>query len=390
MYGSLFLPIFAYLIYLWRSERRPANWKLGLTLAGSFALLLWIFSWLLALLANVKVPDTVTSFLADQGFVSTTLFFFATLLRRLSYIGSLLTVLGLLGSVLAFLLKDDGHIRMEDGEERAQPGSVCLRPTHFVLLLILLGAVLVLAPDFVYLRDQFGWRLNTIFKFYYQAWLLFSIAAAFGVAVMLQTMRGPWNWVYRTALVLVLFMSLVYPVLGLSTKTNNFQLAAFVQNLVAARAAGDKVPWQTAAKVWTLDGGDFFQKLYPDDMAAAIWLRSQPDGNIIEATRQDASYHGEICLISTYSGLPTVLGWPGHESQWRGSYDGLQQRLDDIRRFYETASWDEAKAILSLYNIRYVYIGTQERINYHVNELKFQTYLKPVFQQGQVVIYEVP
>jgi uncharacterized membrane protein len=257
-------------------------------------------------------------------------------------------------------------------------------------LLILLGAVLVLAPDFVYLRDQFGWRLNTIFKFYYQAWLLFSIAAAFGVAVMLQTMRGHWNWVYRTALVLVLFMSLVYPVLGLSTKTNNFQLAAFVQNLVAARAAGDKVPWQTAAKVWTLDGGDFFQKLYPDDMAAAIWLRSQPDGNIIEATRQDASYHGEICLISTYSGLPTVLGWPGHESQWRGSYDGLQQRLDDIRRFYETASWDEAKAILSLYNIRYVYIGTQERINYHVNELKFQTYLKPVFQQGQVVIYEVP
>jgi Uncharacterized membrane protein len=179
-------------------------------------------------------------------------------------------------------------------------------------------------------------------------------------------------------------------VLGLSTKTNNFQLAAFVQNLDTARTAGDKTPWQTAAKVWTLDGGAFFQKMYPDDMAAAVWLRSQPDGNIIEATRQDASYHGEICLISTYSGLPTVLGWPGHESQWRGSYDGLLQRLDDIRRFYETASWDETKTILSLYNIRYVYIGTQERSIYHLNELKFQTYLKPVFQQGQVVIYEVP
>ena len=390
MYGSLFLPIFAYLIFLWRSERRPANWKLGLGLAGSFALLLWVFSWLLGLLANVKAPDTVTSFMADQGFVSGALFFFATLLRRLSYIGSLLTVLGLLGAVLAFLLKDEGHVKMEDGKERVEQGSHLLRPTHFVLLLILLGAVLVLAPDFVYLRDQFGWRLNTIFKFYYQAWLLFSIAAAFCVAVMLQTVRGHWNPVYRAGLVVVLFMALTYPVLGLSTKTNNFQLAAFVQNLDTARAAGDKAPWQTAAKVWTLDGGAFFQKMYPDDMAAAVWLRSQPDGNIVEATRQDASYHGEICLISTYSGLPTVLGWPGHESQWRGSYAGLEQRLDDIRRLYETSSWDETKTILSLYNIRYVYIGTQERSIYHLNELKFQTYLQPVFQQGQVVIYEVP
>ena len=185
-------------------------------------------------------------------------------------------------------------------------------------------------------------------------------------------------------------MALVYPVVGLLTKTNNFQVEAFVQNLDAARTSGDKTPWLNAAKVWSLDGGEFFQKLYPDDMAAAVWLRSQPDGNIVEATRQDASYHGEICLISTYSGLPTVLGWPGHESQWRGTYDGLQQRQDDIKHLYETAGWDEAKQILSLYNIRYVFIGTQERSNFHVNELKFQTYLKPVFQQGQVVIYQVP
>jgi uncharacterized membrane protein len=37
-----------------------------------------------------------------------------------------------------------------------------------VLLLVLLGAGLTLAPEFVYLRDQFGTRMNTIFKFYFQ------------------------------------------------------------------------------------------------------------------------------------------------------------------------------------------------------------------------------
>jgi YYY domain-containing protein len=390
MFGPLFLPIIAYLIFLWRSEKRSVNWKLGLGLAGIIALLLWIFSWLLGLLANFAVPDTATSFLADQGFVSGILFFFAALLRRFSYIGSLLTLLGLLGAALAFLIMVGRRDTVNEDNETKGDNPYILRPTIFVLLLVLLGTVLVLTPDFVYLRDQFGWRLNTIFKFYYQAWLLFSIAASFGVAVLLQKLRGRWNMSYRVGLAVVLFMALIYPVLGLSTKTVNFQVPAFVQNLEAARTSGDKTPWLTAAKVWTLDGGEFYQNMYPDDMAAAVWLRSQPDGNIVEATRQDASYHGEICLISTYSGLPTVLGWPGHESQWRGTYDGLQQRLDDIKHLYETANWDEAKQILSLYDIRYVYVGTQERSIYHVNELKFQTYLKPVFQQGQVVIYQVP
>jgi YYY domain-containing protein len=390
MFGPLFLPIIAYLILLWRSEKRSVNWKLGLGLAGIIALLLWIFSWLLGLLANFAVPDTATSFLADQGFVSGILFFFAALLRRFSYIGSLLTLLGLLGAALAFLIMVGRRDTVDEDNETKGDNPYILRPTIFVLLLVLLGTVLVLTPDFVYLRDQFGWRLNTIFKFYYQAWLLFSIAASFGVAVLLQKLRGRWNMSYRVGLAVVLFMALIYPVLGLSTKTVNFQVPAFVQNLEAARTSGDKTPWLTAAKVWTLDGGEFYQNMYPDDMAAAVWLRSQPDGNIVEATRQDASYHGEICLISTYSGLPTVLGWPGHESQWRGTYDGLQQRLDDIKHLYETANWDEAKQILSLYDIRYVYVGTQERSIYHVNELKFQTYLKPVFQQGQVVIYQVP
>jgi uncharacterized membrane protein len=291
---------------------------------------------------------------------------------------------------LAFLLKGKTDAPADDGVKNTGEHSFLPRPVHFVLFLIVLGAVLVLAPDFVYLRDQFGWRLNTVFKFYYQAWLMWSIAAAFGTAVLLQTLRGAWNWVYRSGLTIVLFMALVYPLFGLSTKTENFRIPAFFQSLTAAQTAGDRSAWQTASNVWTLDGGAYFQSLFPDDMAAAIWLRSAPDGNIVEATRPDASYHGEIGLISTYSGLPTVLGWPGHESQWRGTYDGLQQRMDDIKTLYETSDWQTAQTILAKYAIRYVYVGTQERSNYRVNEVKFQQYLKLVFNQDQVVIYEVP
>ena len=69
-----------------------------------------------------------------------------------------------------------------------------------------------------------------------------------------------------------------------------------------------------------------------------IWLPlpgcvRQRYGVILEATKPDASYT-EYARISTYSGLPTVLGWPMHEAQWRGTYDPQGTRQDDIRRLY--------------------------------------------------------
>ncbi|MBE3066307.1 MAG: hypothetical protein IMZ73_02595, partial [Chloroflexi bacterium] len=337
MFGPLFLAIIAYLIYLWRVEKRPAKWTLGFGLAAGLAILLWIFSWLLAFLAKLKMPDFVAGYLANQGFLSAALYFSAATLRRLSYLGGLLMLLVLLGAALAFLSKaEGGGQKIEMVEEKEQhPSPFVLQPSSFILFLILLGALLVLAPEFVFLRDQFSNRMNTIFKFYYQAWLLWSLAAAFGVAVLLQDLRGAWNWVYRIGLAFVLFMALVYPILGVLTKTNNFQIPAFIENLNAARAAGDPSAWQTAAQVWTLDGGAFFNQYNPDDMAAAAWLRTAPYGVIVEASKVDASYT-EYSRISTYSGLPTVLGWPMHEGQWRGTYEPQGTRQDDIRRLYET------------------------------------------------------
>jgi len=391
MFGPLFLPMIAFLIYLWHAEKRPANWRLGFSLAAILIVLLWIFSWLLGLLAKLKMPDFVASYLANEGFLGAALYFSAATLRRLSYIGGLLTMLVLLGTALAFLINSErGRHKSAAVEEKMElPPPLTLHPSSFILFLILLGALLVLVPDFVFLRDQFNNRMNTIFKFYYQAWMLWSLAAAFGVAVLLQNLHGAWKWIYRIGLTLVLFMALVYPIIGLLTRTNNFQIPAFNQNLKAAQAAGDKSPGRTAAQVWNLDGGAFFDRIYPDDMAAVAWLNSAPYGIIVEASKPDASYT-DYSFISTYSGLPTVLGWPMHESQWRGSYAPQGTRQDDIRRLYETSSWEDAQAILSQYGIRYVCVGTLERSTYHVNMTKFQQHLTPVFQQGQVVIYQVP
>ncbi len=391
MFGPLFLAIFAWLVYLWRAEKRPAKWALGFGLAGAAALALWIFSWLLGFYARVAAPNLVNDFMSGEGFLSAAAYFSSASLRRLSFIGGLLTLVVLLGTALALLLKSEKTDEHLEESEKPEQHLTPFVPssTVFALFLIVVGSVLVIAPEFVFLRDQFDNRMNTIFKFYYQAWWLLSVAAAFGVAVMLQNLRRAWNWVYRVGLAVVLFMALVYPVLGVLNKTGDFQVPAFQDNLAAARKAGDPQPLQTASQVWTLDGGAYYARIEPDDMAAAAWLRSAPYGVIVEATKIDASYT-DYARISTYSGLPTVLGWPMHEAQWRGTYAPQGTRLDDIRRLYETSSWQDAQSLLQQYDIRYVFVGTLERNTYHLNETKFQQHLTSVFQQGQVVVYEVP
>ncbi len=103
--------------------------------------------------------------------------------------------------------------------------------------MILAGLLLVLTPEFVYLYDFFGWRINTIFKFYFQAWMIWSIAAAFATTVLLLKLKGSSSIVFRLLLVLLIFASLIYPTLGLWSKTNGFN------------------PGE-----WTLDGSGLFRQ----------------------------------------------------------------------------------------------------------------------------------
>jgi len=368
MFAPMLIPLLAFLIYLWRSEKRPAAWLPALVMGTGFIVLLWALSWSLGWLAFIKDAVFAQQYLASQGAADIGSFFNAAMSRRFSYIGGLLTMLAVLIPSLAVLIKNIGTERAD--EEQASVSSGLTSPfipqsLPFVLLLMLLGAVLVIVPEFVYLRDQFGYRINTIFKFYYQTWLLWSLASAFGLAVLLQNLNGLRGWIARTGFSLLLLISLIYPSLSIITKTNNFN-----------------PPYG-----WTLDDFTRIQHDDPDEAAAITWLKSAPMGVIAEAV--GGSYTG-YARISEYTGLPAVLGWPGHESQWRGGGAEQGSREDDIKTLYATTNWQTALDIIRMYNIHYVYVGGLERSTYPVQEEKFQRNLTQVFQQGIVTIYEVP
>jgi YYY domain-containing protein len=344
MWGTLFIPLFAYLIYLWRIKT-PAHWRAGILTTLGIMIALVAAMFVLGFLALKLKPELVMPILEAQG-VDVNAFIADSMARRLTYVGSLLTLLVLLIPTLAFLFRSEAS------------------SSSFVLLMIALGVLLILGPDFLYLRDNFGYRINTVFKFYYQAWIMLSLASAYGIVVLLQNLRGRWGLPFISGLIILLGISLTYPAIGIFSRTNNF-----------------KPPFG-----YTLDDFDRIQRENPDEAAAMLWLRSAPDGVVAEAVGGSYSQYGRV---SIYTGLPTVLGWPGHEGQWRDQ--ALQgSREQDIETLYSSNDWIATQDIIHRYNIRYIVVGNLERSTYHMNEDKFNRFLKPVFQQGNATIYEVP
>jgi YYY domain-containing protein len=378
MWGTLLIPILAYLIYAGMRGAVPVqsdnelsdskcvpNWKLALILGLGFTFLLWIFSWLIGWIGSYIEPGFVQEFLQSQGMSAGELFKQTSLLR-LSHIASLITLLVVLIPSLAHLFpRNTNHVSIDSSTSE----NIDRKPetaNQFVFLLITFGAILILAPEFVYLRDQFGYRINTIFKFYYQAWMLWSLVAAFSVAYLLQNLQGVKNILFSVLISLVIFAGLLYPALGLLTKTDNFN-----------------PPFG-----FTLDDFDRVRRENPDEAAAIEFLHTVPNGVVAEAI--GGSYRSEFARIATYTGLQNVLGWPGHEAQWRGGGAPQGSRNDDIITLYSTTHWEEAQAIIDQYDIRYIYVGATEYASMPVKEEKFRNHLKTIFQQGSVTIYEAP
>ena len=366
MFGTLMVPLFAWLATQWPGRSGREHVLLAAKIVSAFVLILWAFSlvlgWGISLLPALgNYPDLGNLFVGSQGAPDATSLLREAFVRRVTTPTGWLTLAILLYLALTVVLKNTVWEREEDSETSLAPPIIL-----FPLLLTLVGGLLVLGPEFLFLRDQFGTRMNTVFKFYYQAWLLWAVTSAFGAAILFQHLRGGRRAVWSVAFVVVLVVGLTYPVLSLNTKTNGFD----------------------PPNGLTLDGVRSHRAyLIDDDFAAVDWLTAQPLGTVLESVGGSYSTYARI---SAHTGYPTVLGWPGHESQWRGGATEMGSREGDIRTIYQSNSWDETRSLLEKYEVRYVYIGPKERNTYRVNDTKFDRFLEIAYQFGQVKIYRVP
>ncbi|MBN1954154.1 MAG: hypothetical protein JW900_03790 [Anaerolineae bacterium] len=236
----------------------------------------------------------------------------------------------------------------------------------FVLLLIVTGALLTLTVEFVYVRDNFGTRMNTVFKFYFQAWVLWGIAAAYGLNRML-AIRRPWAVAASGIALLLVIAGLVYPALAIPTRAREYGASP------------------------TLDGAAYLYQHHADDMAAIEWLNENVAGIpvILEAPADHGGAYRYEGRVSAFTGLPTVLGWAGHQHQWRGDYAEPARREPHIEAIYASSDIPTTLALLEQYDIRYVYVGPVERARYPISGIEnFAAFLTPVYSAGDVVIYQ--
>jgi len=387
MFGSLLIPILCWLIHLWRQTQSREKWSKGIQFSLYIVVGLFLVSSLFGLMifsANnlgsnlVQSNNAVLSavgqkllqggqaFAGLHGTTDGNSIVLLSLQRRITEPGTWITLAVLLVLIWGFLtltvMREDQVIQEKSGEG-GHP-VIDLKAETFVLFLALMGLGLTLFPEYFYLRDVFGSRMNTIFKFYYQAWMFWGITAAFATVVLWNELKKWKNALFTALWVVVIGSSLVYPSLMVANKTNSFK-----------------------PQTWTLNGNAYINLYRPDEDLAMNWLKTQSKGTIVEAV---GGSYSEYARVSEQTGFPAVLGWPGHEGQWRGGYTEVGSREQEIKTLYETINWNEAQTIISKYSIRYIYIGYLENSTYTVSTKKFDDNLKVVYQNNSVVIYEVP
>lgn len=371
MFGTLLIPVFLALGYLAIRQKSQIDWlyaiRVSIIAIGIFFLFSFGLGFLLssftgeAFSAYPVLQSIGSGFMAVQGASgsSSTDLLLEALKRRVVSPGTWLTI-GLLVIVPLGMLKRQIKFPLQEStDENLRINYV--PEAVFLCLILLAGALLTISPEFVYLRDQFGWRMNTIFKFYYQAWVLWSLAAGVCAAIILRASRGKTGIILRLAIALTMLAGVAYPLIGIPATTNNLNPGTL-----------------------DLDGTGYMARYSPDEAEAIAWLKDAPYGTVVEAV--GGSYSG-YARVATMTGLPGVLGWPGHESQWRGGAAEMGNRQADIERMYSSDSWMETRQILEMYDIDYIFIGTYERSGYNLKENKFVDNLQAVFRNASVVIY---
>ncbi|MCH4153450.1 MAG: DUF2298 domain-containing protein [Saccharofermentans sp.] len=276
----------------------------------------------------------------------------------------------------------------------------------FVCGMTVVGILLLIAPEIFYVRDIYtsGYlRSNTMFKFAFAAFIILSIAMSYAVFRMFWIVNR--KGVYSTA---ALALSIV------------FLLFCFVPAHYTVLSLKQRCGELTKENYHGLNGIDYLDtyssqysyipnegglKSYAD---AIDWLNANVSGVPVICEAYGNSYT-DNCIVSSYTGLPTVIGWQTHEWLWRfhGIVDKSTDTLvsdpdDDVWQLYITprhtdvdivylsANTDEIQAIINKYHIEYIILGNLEYFQYNYDNTETLKKLgQVVFTSENLNIFKV-
>jgi YYY domain-containing protein len=237
---------------------------------------------------------------------------------------------------------------------------------------------LIIFPEFFYFKDIYPahFRSNTMFKLGYDAFILFSIVSGYTIVRAFVNLRFK---IYDLRFTNKIFLILLIPQLFLVSIYPLFSVRSYFDSLRHYQG---------------LYGLTWLQNQFSDDYAGIQWLNTQvlirksANASVPVIVEADGDSYTDYERYSAFTGLPTIVGWAVHEWLWRGSYDVVAPRREEVRAVYESDSIEETRKILAKYNVSYIIVGTFELEKYPtLNLSKFAQLGKLVFSQGVTKIY---
>ena len=323
--------------------------------------------------------------------------FFYLLLLALPLATLLLALLALLAgwTVLALCLAFLGLavVLLWRRGRAADNGSTLAAVLVATGLAILAGTQIFYLKDFLNGSDYY--RMNTLFKFFSQVWVIWGVAAAVATPRLLNHFfpskgaaqaRRVWRYAWGAGFAALLIASLAYPIFGTPSRVDQ-------------RMPG----WRP--EVGTLNGFDFMREgsyAWPDfnnvfelryEWEALQWLLQNVRGNAVILESSEVEYYRAWgTRMASNTGLSGLKGM--HEQEQRypeevGYRDGLHREL------WITPDIARTQQIMSEVGVDLVYVGQLERYLHPDGVQKFaamadQGLLTPIYQNDRVTIYAVP
>jgi YYY domain-containing protein len=274
----------------------------------------------------------------------------------------------------------------------AWAGVLLLRPgmpdaKRGVLFLIGTALVLTLFVEVAVLVGDIG-RMNTVFKFYLQAWTLLAASAAASLVWLLPAMSGlrknGWRTAWQISLAILVAGAAMFPLLAGADKITDRMTST----------APHTLDGMTYMAYSTYNEGEYKIDL-SEDYRAIQWMQRNVKGSpvIVEANVPEYRWGNRYTI---YTGLPGVVGWNWHQRQQRAvnPSEWVTNRVDAVGEFYNTTSQEQAQGFLQRYDVHYIVVGQLEQAVYSERGLaKFAEWngslWNEVYRDGRIVIYQV-